>query len=53
MGGEGLRFFLESRKKQRTCLVAVKVRLIRLEGGRVGCVRAPRQVARATPGLIQ
>ena len=39
-GNEGGRFFLESRKKQRTCLVGVKVRLIRLEGGRVGYVHA-------------
>ena len=45
--------FLSQESYQRTCLVAVIVRLIRLEGGRVGCVRAPRQVARATPSLIQ
>ena len=27
------RFFLESRKKQRTCVVDAKVKLIKLEGG--------------------
>ena len=44
-------FFREESNKEPVC--DVKVKLMKLEGGKVGCVRAPRQGKFCVPGSAQ